>query len=1431
MKQKIIPLLLLLVILVAGGIFWLSQSQTAMTGAQDILRTELSNALGSMVTVGKIEITSLNTITIHDITIYDKQIDPMVASEKTTVTYSLLSLLRGQAVVEAISDVAVEKPTLWLTQASDGRWNVQDLLNQENTTKTSFAGKVKLLEGRAILKSAGTMWTMENINGGMDFVHKPTMDLQLQAVHKGGVIKVKGSINNQGRSNLTIMADELLVADYQVLLGDRPLVLVGGSVKNLEIAVTDNKGDMEWAGEGNLAGVDVDIDGFPLRQIQGNMSFTNKKIYVFTTAKLYEQPIDVRGSIRTDTSTPALDLTVSSAGFDPMVIPNDIPFKGAVAFKAKVTGLTTSPIISGDVTLASGQIAGYEIQNAQANVQLLDKTLTINKFTGDMLGGQVNVTGTCQLTAGSYQLHVKAQQLDMAYAADYIPESSGHGDIDVTVQGTGSAFAEANVQGAVAIGPGQMAGVAFNSLGVGFDRHNGINVIDYANICLAQGLVTSSGIIDHQNINLMVYGQNINLQQLDPSGTNLVSGNGDFAGQLIGTLSAPDFAGHFMVTNGQILDQPFAQAKGNIHVNPQQLAMDDVEVIDGLTKHEVQGTLGLDNQHQMNIKVKTHQARAENLIKLLVPGEKLTGNVDNEMTLTGPLTNFNVEGQVLLTDGSFRGQLISKIQGTYRRQLGTTTISQCIIDSLNTQIQLSGTISPTNELNFDLVAQDVDMAKLSLKLPYPLAGRAQFSGKLTGTPSAPVFSGQLSATKLAFNGQDINNVSGQVTFNGDVIEIPSLSFIQGTGKFSFAGSLGMSTSEVQGNLDVENATLQPILAAFNIPAKEINGQLNAHIQLGGTLHRPNIGLTGTVTKGNIKKYVVESITMDVDLENNVLKINELSANQGIGRLVARGTADLDGPLAMEVGGQDIDAGLVAALFKTNVEPTGKMNFAAQISGVASNPHAAISLEVDNGGVGTTTFDSLYGLLIVDNNTIHVNQVLLKKGPYQASAYGTIPVAALSPTGRSQSNSADQMDLKLRLDDANLSILPFLTKQVAWAEGPTQGEINIMGTLEQPRITGNISVNDGVLKLAALKSPIQKVGVDISFEGDTMSIKKFDGQMGKGSYSLTGTTKIHGMALSEYDVSLVLDKPELESKYFTGVLDGQFNINNKSGTPKLSGKILFENDSINIPTIPEMTASDLNLDLDVEMRIGKKVHFYNPNLYDILAEGRVKFAGSTLHPKFSGRIVAVRGSVNYLRTQFTISEGRVEFREFAALVPNVKLSAQTTIQQRTVSLNVDGPLDALDFKLTTEPAMRQEDILSLLTLRSNYVEGNSGGLGRTEVVSVVGAGLQLEFIGDLESKFRNTLGLDEFHLVKDTTTTSNLTTKLSSMDSTAVSQEVYNVEMSKYLTDKLLLTYTMGVDYNKSLLALRYSINRHMSINTSIDEQNNKWLGIETKYKF
>ena len=254
-----------------------------------------------------------------------------------------------------------------------------------------------------------------------------------------------------------------------------------------------------------------------------------------------------------------------------------------------------------------------------------------------------------------------------------------------------------------------------------------------------------------------------------------------------------------------------------------------------------------------------------------------------------------------------------------------------------------------------------------------------------------------------------------------------------------------------------------LLTILNTPLKNVSGRLNGQVTLSGTASQPALQVAGTLSAGRIKGYALDSIDMEISLRNHVITINEFTAKQGSGIMVAKGTADMNGPLALEVGGRDMDAGILAAWLDSTAEIQGKMNFMAQVGGTAKSPTAGLSLDIQKGGVTSATFDELFGLFSLQDEVIHVNQLFITKGEYRASMYGTLPVKALSRQGRDQGTAADSMDLRLKLDHANLGILPMLSSEVEWASGLTQGEIAIGGTMANLSFSGNLSVKDGSLK--------------------------------------------------------------------------------------------------------------------------------------------------------------------------------------------------------------------------------------------------------------------------------------------------------------------------------------------------------------------------------
>lgn len=1438
MKIKAIVITTIFILALTVVAAWQSMSRDVLAGVRDMAAAEFAAVTGVSVQFGEFEAQSLNTAIIHDVYVYDKEAKLIASSPKVSVSYSPLSLLLGKK-SEMVTQVEVEQPEIMIVQKNTGRWNIEDIISEAQSTQPSFSGKIVLKNGQAEVNAVNGQWTLTAINGSLDFASRPSTAINLEAIYKDSPVNVSGTLNTSGDGVLSVKAHTLQLTDLKELLpADSSVAVTGGKAENFEATIKKNGGDISFAGQTEFDGVSCDVNNsIPVREASGLLTFTDERLYIFAKTLVWEQPVSLKGKVTINTGQPVLDLQVASAGFDPAAVNQSLPLSGQVNFDAKVAGPVDNLSISGSFGLAEGRFNEVDITNLTAKLNYADNLLTIESLNAGVAGGQVNAVGTVALATKEYDLKIKASQLDSALLGQFVPNTTGTVDLDIAAAGSGLAFSSAAVYGTAEINSGSYRDIAFANAGAGFYFANGILTLDYANVDFGDGTAAASGVVSDDKISLTVRGHEVPLSLLKTLDSDLpADGIVDFTGTISGTAAQPVAAIDFSASAGQVFYQPFTYAQGQLEITPSVIVINNVRLVDGPTTHSIRGSIALDANRSLNLQISTRQARAENVVKLIAPGEKLTGNVDNDIVISGPLDSFNIAGQLKLTEGSFRDQLIDSAQGSYRRENGITNISDFLIKFLNTDVKISGVILQDQELDLAITAQNLDVSRLRLNLPYKLTGRAAFSGRLTGTPTEPVFNGNVSADKLMIKDHEVTKVNGDVKINGNNIEIPTFKFSQGVGSYNFAGGYDMETDSVYGGIDVDKGDLAALFGILEIPAKDVSGQINGRITLSGTAAKPDVALTGGIINGRIKNYQFDTIDIEAALDNNVITVNKFFAKQGNGVLAIRGNADLNGPLNFEAGGRDIDAGLVSAIFNADVNVKGKLNFAAQVGGTSVNPRADVSLEIAGGGVGTSTFDSLYGLFVLQDHNININQFFVTKGPYRASAYGVIPVAALTSEGRQQATFADQMDVKVRLDQADLSILPLLTNEVSWAAGPTHGELTITGTVTQPYLSGNILIQGGTLKLAKLNDPIQKVDLDIQFKGDKIILKTFSGRMGSGSYQMTGSTSITGQGFSDYNFQLDLDKLGVNSKYFKGPLNGNLTLTTKRNRPHLAGKLLFEHDTIDIPFFTDFTKSDLNVGLDIELTAGDKVRFYNSFMYDIWAEGRIKFEGSTKRPNPSGQITAIRGTVSYLRTQFKIKDASAEFIQFGTFEPIIRLNAATKLQSTTINLSLSGPVSAMDMQLSSEPAMSQQEILSLLTLRSRYFDkqnssaAGENGFGRDEIISFLDAGLQMRFVSEVENAFRDAFGLDDFRVVRDTLWGDSRQKSSSSKDE-STNREVYNIEMGKYVTDRLMLNYTTGIDYDQHSFGFRYDLNRKISLTGSVDDQNDKRIGIETRFRF
>ena len=282
-------------------------------------------------------------------------------------------------------------------------------------------------------------------------------------------------------------------------------------------------------------------------------------------------------------------------------------------------------------------------------------------------------------------------------------------------------------------------------------------------------------------------------------------------------------------------------------------------------------------------------------------------------------------------------------------------------------------------------------------------------------------------------------------------------------------------------------------------------------------------------------------------------------------------------------------------------------------------------------------------------------------------------------------------------------------------------------------------------------------------------------------------------------------------------------------------------TLNVPGVPEAIQSDIDVAMNVEIVVGKNVRAYSPSLYDVMLDGGLLFEGTVSEPRITGKIILAKGYVDYLGTRFRITEGSIDFPRRRRIDPQVHLEAVASFSFTKVMLNIDGPASQMDLKLSSIPALSPQEIRTVLALRPRSGEAittggmTSDALAKEEMRSLLTSGLRMQVFGDLENAFRNAFGLDDFRLGSGYSRTA-FREPVSYGPSVAAGrpaslQEVYNLEFTKYLGDRVEVTYSLGLNSSEYQATIRYDISPKFSLNASIDERNSPRVGIEYRIRF
>ncbi len=1468
--QKTITAVVGVVCLLCLGLWGYISSQGFMETAAQQAGNIASETLSTKVELGQVQVKSWRQLQVDGLDVYDKQ-DKLIAHvDEAVINISPLAMIRD-SVTEGISSIDVNRADVTIEQRQDNTWNYEDLIS-ESESSNKFTAKININD--SVLRSSynGQSIVVDKLKGTVDLSGYPAMSLEATGENQGTEMNISAQLDTAdmasngrttGGQSFSLEVKNLNLEDYlpfvpEGTISEDTVKDIKGMVKALKVSGKREGTELSYHGQVELEdGSCTLLESHPVENIKVLATFNEKEALFWASGETMGQKAAAHGKIIINDGSLELDLQAVSDSFEPSAVVEDIPYEGPIKFKTHITGAADNPRVDALVEAKSGTVKGIGFTDLATQVSYADSMVLLNNASLNIAGGRIEAVGSFDAKSYDFTGNGKLQGISASDVAD-IAASFGAGSnlsgVGGSISGDFSFSGNANHPEDVALygalGGNNLSynGLVINELKSSLAREGDKITVDYLSCLLPGGgsFGLEGNVVLHKTIDVSFYGSEVDMSLMDNLIPDVpIAGFLDIKGTMQGDIDNPIVRARYSAHDGHIYHQPYDRFHGSAAGSLRGVKIDDFVMEHGpKTKWYAQGMMGFLGDKGINMRVDTVGARMEDIMAAVAPDQPLTGNVDNVITITGTLKDPNVVGYVHFYQGSYNGIFINGMDGDYYIKDRDLILQDFHVFTPWIDVDFNGTVDKEGKIDLDAMVHEVDLSRYNKNLPIPLQGTARFKGKLTGTIDNPLFNGQLDASDLAVNDQEIKDVGGKVRYENKFVFFDDIAFKQNDGTYKFSGNVNIANKHIRGRMDVDKGDIHSLISMTGFRANDINGTITGNAVFGGSLSEPQAQISAFVTDGSMGSYALDNVSMAGSLDNKKIYIDTFSGQEGAaGTFDVKGVVDMAGDVDVTATLANVDVGAFTQAVGAGTKVGGTIDTTVHVTGSHAAPRAEIPVSIKNLQVENTFIDSIEGTLDVADRVITLRDMKASKNyndvTYTLTAQGRIPLAAL---GDEMPNAVNQFDVTLSLADADLSLLPTLSKYIDWAVGPTDGRLRLQGTMAAPYVTGALRVSDGAFKIKDVVKPVTDFNANIQFTGHDITIDQLQGMMGSGKFDISGHGHLTGNTLDDYNLAAIFEKLDVESSIYTGPLDATLNVDSQkihtpdNGTriiPKVSGKMFVENVLFSIPSELPESSDDMPLAmLDYTLELGKNVRFFSPSLGDLRLAGGAYFGGLTIHPNTSGSIYITKGNLSYLKTNFKVYEGAINFGQADTLLPNIVLNAGTKIGNTNVFLSLDGPVTSMNFKLTSDPKMGEAEIIQLLTLRSDYY--NKDQSDASKFTSMLNIGLQMTILSEVERAMRNVLNLDLLTIERDTVTkglNNNSDGSTTEKNSDKNAYEVYNITLGKNISDKALIKYTQSMTTDDYSYGIDYELSNKINLTYTRDQDSDYYAGIEARFTF
>lgn len=764
-----------------------------------------------------------------------------------------------------------------------------------------------------------------------------------------------------------------------------------------------------------------------------------------------------------------------------------------------------------------------------------------------------------------------------------------------------------------------------------------------------------------------------------------------------------------------------------------------------------------------------------------------------EFKLSAQESGIKVDAQAIDIDGELRDRPL-KLNGSVSYSEQLFDVSDLKLRSGDSSLAANGQFQD-QKLNFNWSLQSPDLQDF-----YPgLAGSLDAEGKVAGSLKKPSVDATLKGKDIAYANVEIGSAEGNA-------------------RITLADNADLNADIALQNLKLPQLTAE----SLNLTVK---GKQNQHDITLSLASRP-LDLSMRASGGLQADQLWQGQLQEFSFSNNKAGQWQLS-DKGPMTLSAQKQAvpqhcwtSASGEFCLEASHQDQQ--WQAAGNFSDVPLSLFEAFAVQLEQLQGSLRGEFSLASDAESVITGQ-----GEIFLDNASLQMNQTALNQQKpvplnnvslrYQIDANKSTASFHLEPQLDGVSavnaeletaglstllNNPEQAQLDGNISTAVRDLSQLELSHPAFGELKGQLDINldISGTVAQPAIEGQASLQGGEVAIVDAGIILKQIQVDVDGNLDEVN---FDFQARSGEGTLTGdgafkltesswalNTNIKGrefeamntpeaLVIAEPDLSVLVTPEKTLVKGKVHIPRAQIEPTQFNSTVSPSRDVVVVSDEEKADDTAAVT------EVDITVSLGDKVKLKAMGFQGRLT-GSLRVFGKTSDILLAnGEINVKDGSYIAYGQTLHVDDGSIRFAGGPIDNPELDIKAVRKGKDYQAGLRIQGTAASPQADLFSDPSMSQDDILSYLLLGKPL---NQASATDAALLASAATGMGLQNGAMIGDQIASTFGLDEFSIEGD-------------------SAENAAVQVGKYLSPKLYLSYGIGVFESVSTVELRYQLSK------------------------